>query len=137
MTHGTVTSDAPPAPSSRAGIRRGPSLRAAVVTAALCSITAAAYAAFQVEPLPIVGIVLTAAPVIAVILWLQKDARRTGVAAVHDLGLLLWLTWPVAIPWYAFTTRGLAGWRLALGLIALCVSAYVVSALVMWTVYLF
>jgi hypothetical protein len=73
--------------------------------------------------------------VLAVILWVQQDARRTGVGAVLDLGLLLWLTWPVAIPWYAFKTRGRGGWKLAIGLLALCLSAYLVSILVAWMTY--
>jgi hypothetical protein len=132
MLGDNVITDSPPAPSSSVGTGREASLRPAAVTTALCSIAAAAYAAARVDPLPIVDIALAVSPVIAVILWLQKDARRTGVAAVHDLGLLLWLTWPVAIPWYAFRTRGRAGWRLALVLLALCVSVYVVSALAFW-----
>ena len=111
------------------------SLRTAAITAAVCSVAAAVYGAIQVDPLPIIAIVLSGAPVIAVILWLQRDARRTGVAAVHDLGMFLWFTWPVAIPWYAFTTRGLGGWKLALGLIALCLSAYVIGGLAAWLVH--
>ena len=95
----------------------------------------AIYTIARVEPLPIMALALAAAPVIAVILWLQKDARRTGVGAVHDLGLLLWLTWPVAIPWYAFKTRGRAGWKLAAGLLLLCVSASVVAAVGAWMTY--
>jgi hypothetical protein len=59
------------------------------------------------------------APLIAVILWLQKDAQRTGVGAVQDWGMFVWFAWPVVIPWYAFKSRGRGGWRLLLGLIAL------------------
>jgi hypothetical protein len=66
-----------------------------------------------------------------VILWLQKDARRTGVPAVLDWGMYLWFAWPVVIPWYAWKTRGRAGWRLALGLVVLIESAAVVS----WLIY--
>ena len=34
----------------------------------------------------------------AVCLWLQKDARRTGVGNIQDWGFFLWLFWPVLIP---------------------------------------
>jgi hypothetical protein len=70
-----------------------------VATAILCSLGAAFYSSAPVEPLPIVAFVLFVGPLLAVISWLQKDARRTGVGAVHDLGFFLWLGWPVLIPW--------------------------------------
>jgi hypothetical protein len=107
----------------------------AKVTAVTCSIAAAVYAAGQLEPSPVVTLFLSGGPLIAVILWLQKDARRTGVGAVQDLGLFLWIGWPLVVPWYAWKTRGRAGWRLALGLVALILSAYVTSAVVPWLLY--
>lgn len=111
------------------------SLRPAAITAAVASVVAAIYGATQAVPLPITAIALSAAPLIAVILWLQKDARRTGVAAVHDLGLFLWFTLPIAMPWYAFKTGGRKGWRLALGLLALCMSSYLIGGLAAWLVH--
>ncbi len=39
------------------------------------------------------------------------------------------------IPWYAFTTRGRAGWRLAAGLIGLIVAPFIVGAAVPWLLY--
>jgi hypothetical protein len=36
---------------------------------------------------------------------------------MHDWGLLGYLLWPFALPWYAVRTRGrAAGWRLTAGL---------------------
>jgi hypothetical protein len=94
------------------------------------------YAASQAEPLPIVGLFLSTAPLIAVVLWLQKDAARTGVGAVHDWGYFLLLAWPVVIPWYAFKTRGLPGWRLLVGLFGLIMSASLTSFAVVWLIYI-
>ena len=107
----------------------------AKVTALSCSIAAAVYAAAQLEPSSLVALFLSGGPLIAVILWLQKDARRTGVGAVQDWGLFLWIGWPVVIPWYAWKTRGRAGWPLELGLVGLILSAYVTSAVVPWLIY--
>jgi hypothetical protein len=107
-----------------------PSLRYAVISAILCSLGAAFYSSAPVEPLPIVAFVLTVGPLFAVISWLQKDARRTGVGAVHDLGFFLWLAWPVVIPWYVWRTRGLGGWKLLIALFACIVSAYAVAIIV-------
>jgi hypothetical protein len=98
-------------------------LRVAKFAALLCSLMAA-YAALQIEPNPVMGLLLTSGPAIVVILWLQKDARRTGVGAVQDLGYFLWLAWPFVIPWYAFRTRGRSGWKLAAGLFGLIMASY-------------
>ena len=110
-------------------------LRVARLAALFCSLTAAAYAATQVDPSPIVVLMLSGGPLLAVILWLQKDARRTGVGAVQDWGYFLVLAWPVVIPWYAFKTRGRQGWRLTAGLFSLIWSAYVSGVLVSYVVW--
>jgi len=107
----------------------------AKATALASSIAVAVYVAAQREPPPEVTLFLLGGPLIAVILWLQKDARRTGVGAVLDFGLFLWFAWPVIIPWYAWKTRGRAGWRLALGLVALILSASVTGAVVSLLIY--
>jgi hypothetical protein len=104
-------------------------LLVARLTAVFCSASAAAYVANHTEPLPAVQLMFSAAPLLAVILWLQKDAQRTGVGAVQDWGYFLLLAWPAVIPWYALKTRGPGGWRLAVGLFALILSAYVAGTL--------
>jgi hypothetical protein len=107
----------------------------AKVTALACSISAAGYAAAQLDPSPRAALFLSGGPLIAVILWLQKDAQRTGDGALLDWGLFLWIAWPVLIPWYAWKTRGRGGWRLALGLIGLILSPFVTGAVVSWLIY--
>ena len=94
-------------------------LRTACLTAAFCSLVAVLYAAITVEPAPILLLFISFAPLTAVCLWLQKDARHAGIGGIQDWGFFLWLFWPVVIPWYTFKTRGLSGWRLAAGLLGL------------------
>lgn len=110
-------------------------LRVAIGTAVFCSITAAVYTLAEIAPSPAVIAFLTFAPLLAVILWLQKDAQRTGVGAVQDWGMFVWFGWPVVIPWYAFKSRGRSGWRLLLGLFALMGSAYLTAFVVSWIAY--
>ena len=107
-------------------------LKVAKLAALFSSVTAALYDATELEPSPIVGLFLSVGPLLAVILWLQKDAARTGVGAVHDWGYFLFLGWPIIIPWYAFKTRGRAGWRLLAQLIGLIMSAPATG----WVIYL-
>jgi hypothetical protein len=111
-------------------------LNVAKLAALFSSLAAALYAATQVEPSAVVGLFLSSGPLLAVILWLQKDAQRTGVGAVQDWGYFLLLAWPILIPWYAFKTRGRAGWVLSLGLLALIISTSVTSFVVPWLIYI-
>jgi hypothetical protein len=110
-------------------------LQVAIATAVFSSMTAALYTLAEVEPSPPVLTFLTIAPPIAVILWLQKDARRTGIGRVLDFGLFVWIAWPVVIPWYVFKSRGRAGWGLLCGLIVLIYSAHVAAFVVTWLAY--
>jgi hypothetical protein len=84
-------------------------LRVAKLAALFCSLAAAPYAAMRIEPSPVVALFLSGAPLLAVILWLQRDAQLTGIGAVQDLGYFLLFAWPAVIPWYAFKTRGRKG----------------------------
>src|SRR3954470_23408516 len=94
-------------------------LRLAIVAAAFCSVGTAMYVLTGAEPTPIAAWFLSAGPTLMVILWLYRDAQGRRIAAVTDLGFFLMLFWPIAIPWYAFKSRGRGGWKLLLGLLAL------------------
>ena len=100
-------------------------LKVAKLAAAFCSLATAAYAGVQTEPSPVVALFLSGGPLLAVILWLQKEPRRTGVGAVQDWGYFLLLAWPVVIPWYSLRTRGRSGWRLMAGLFGLIGASYI------------
>ena len=113
----------------------GDGLRTAKITSLFCALASALYVMADAEPSPIVVLFFSFAPLFAVILWLERDAHRTGVGAVHDLGLLLWFGWPVVIPWYSWKTRGSRGWRLCLGLFGLIGSAYIGAAVGFLTRY--
>jgi hypothetical protein len=110
-------------------------LRVAVATAIFCSMTVAVYTLAEVEPSNPVVTFWTLGPLLAVILWLQKDGQRTGIGAVQDRGMFAWFAWPVVIPWYAFKSRGRTGWRLLLELIALISSPYLTALVVTWLAY--
>ena len=112
-------------------------LRVATLTALCCSVATAIYVVVEIEPSPLMALFLSGAPLLAVILWLQKDARRTGVGAVLDWGYFLLLAWPVVIPWYAFRTRGRSGWKLAAGLFALIGASYMTVLIVAYASWYF
>ena len=110
-------------------------LRTAYLTSAFCSVVAALYVAIAVQPAPRLLFFMSIAPPIAVCLWLQKEARRAGVGSIQDWGFFLWLLWPVLIPWYAFKTRGISGWRLAGGLLGLACAPLITASVLSLLVY--
>ena len=109
-------------------------LTTAYVAAAACSAAAALYTVLALEPAPLVSILISFGPLVAVLLWLQEDARRTKAVAVHDWGFFLWIAWPALLPWYAIKTRGRRGWLLTLMLAALVLAPFfaVVIVEVLW-----
>ena len=91
----------------------------------------------HVKPSPVVALFLSFGPPIAVVLWLERDAQRTRVGAVQDLGFFLLMAWPAVIPWYAFKTRGRNGWRLTAGLFGLIMAPYISRILVVYVLWYF
>ena len=110
-------------------------LRLARVAGLFCALSGALYALAEAEPSSPVVLLSLVAPLVAVILWMQRDSARTRVAAVHDLGFLIWVSWPVTIPWYVWKTRGVSGWRLALGLQAVILSWWLGWVCAAWGSY--
>jgi len=110
-------------------------LNVAKLSALACSLASVAYAVTESDPSPIVALFLSVWPLLAVILWLQKDARRTGVGAVQDWGYFLLLAWPFVIPWYAFKTRGRSGWRLTFLLFGLVLASSITWMVVEYAVW--
>jgi hypothetical protein len=114
-------------------------LNVAVFAAIFCSLAMALYVVSDREPSGSISSLLTFAPLLGAVLWVQKDARQTGVGPFLDFGYFVMLAWPIAIPWYAFKTRGRSGWRLMAGLFTLIVAPYVggviagVLRLMLWT----
>ena len=110
---------APHAPSdvTTATGRPTASLKTLMVTVGVCCAVVLLYVFVRVDPHPFVSLVITLGPLVAAIGWLRADARARRVELVHDMGLFLWLAWPVLIPWYAMRTRGRHG--LPLGLLVM------------------
>jgi hypothetical protein len=52
------------------------------MTATFCALATAVYTAVDAEPSPEVAFFISAAPLWAVVLWLHRDAQRTGVGSV-------------------------------------------------------
>jgi hypothetical protein len=91
---------------------------------AVCSMFGTAYGALDLEPSPVMAVLLIYGPMFVVVAWLAEDTKRRIVNA-HDLRLFFYLTWPVTVIWYALHSRGLAGWWLAIRLYALLLAGYV------------
>ena len=53
------------------------------------------------------------------ILWAYFDADTEGFEKPFDFGLLAYIFWPVAFPWYLVKTRGIEGLVMFVGFMAL------------------
>jgi hypothetical protein len=111
-------------------------LRLVWITGWFCALSGGLYGwVAEAEPSNLVGLFSFVAPLIAVTLWMRHDAARTRIGAVFDLGFLLSFSWPVAIPWYVWKTRGVSGWKLAVGLLAVIVSWWIGWMCAAWGSY--
>jgi len=57
--------------------------------------------------------------------WLARDSRRRGIVLVYDIGLFLYLAWPIIMPYYLLKTRGAKGLLVVAGFICVYVAAVV------------
>jgi len=102
-------------------------LKTVYIAAAFCAAVATLYTLAEIEPSPVVVLFVAFAPLLTVIMWLQRDARRARFSLVHDWGMFMWFAWPVLLPWYAFKTRGRRGWLLVFNLVALVCAPWLTS----------
>ncbi|HBB86511.1 MAG TPA: hypothetical protein DC047_02720 [Blastocatellia bacterium] len=59
--------------------------------------------------------------------WLRTDSQKRGIGWVYDMGLFLYIAWPLVMPYYLVKTRGAKGFLVILGFIGACVGATVVG----------
>lgn len=50
--------------------------------------------------------------------WVNCDADRENFSKPFDFGFLVYIFWPIALPWYLISTRGIEGLLVYLGFIA-------------------
>jgi|SRR5882672_172917 len=67
------------------------------------------YLAGQIEPPAFFTFIVSAGYLWIVGWWLMTDSRKRGVAWVYDIGLFLYLAWPLILPYYLLKTRGARG----------------------------
>ena len=57
--------------------------------------------------------------------WLRADSGKRGVGWVYDMGLFLWIMWPLLMPYYIIKTRRAKGLLVILGFTGAYVGATV------------
>ena len=53
------------------------------------------------------------------IMWAMADAETSDFEKPFDFGFLMYIFWPVALPYYLISTRGIEGMVLFFGLISI------------------
>ena len=59
--------------------------------------------------------------------WLRQDSRKRGIAQVYDIGMFLYIAWPLIMPYYLLKTRGAKGLLVILGFVGAYIGALVVG----------
>ena len=59
--------------------------------------------------------------------WLRQDSRLRSVTSVYDLGMFLYVLWPLIMPYYLLKTRGTRGLLVILGFVVAYVGGLVVG----------
>lgn len=60
--------------------------------------------------------------------WFSRDSKKNKIEWVYDMGFLLYISWPIFIPFYLFKTRGIkSAFLIAIGFIVLYLGAYYLS----------
>jgi hypothetical protein len=83
------------------------------------------YLAAEAEPPPAFTLLYALGFLWVVGWWLLGDSRERGVAWVFDMGLFLYIAWPVVMPYYLLKTRGAKGLLVILGFVGAYVGALI------------
>lgn len=81
------------------------------------------YLAREAEPPPAFSVLYPLGLLWVVGWWLRDDSRKRGVGWVFDMGLFLYIAWPVLMPYYLLKTRGAKGLLALLAFAAVYVGA--------------
>jgi len=83
------------------------------------------YLAGSIKPPPSFALLYTFGLFWGISWWLLKDSRKRGVGWVLDMGLFLYIAWPLIVPYYLLKTRGVKG----LLVILVFIGVYLMAAL--------
>jgi hypothetical protein len=86
------------------------------------------YLAREAEPPPAFSFLYPLGLLWVVGWWLRVDSRERGVAWVFDMGLFLYIAWPVFMPYYLLKTRGAKGLLVMLAAAGVYVGALIAGA---------
>ncbi len=59
--------------------------------------------------------------------WLLTDSRKRGVSWVYDMGLFLYIAWPILMPYYLIKTRRAKGLLVIFGFLGVYIGAWLLG----------
>ena len=57
--------------------------------------------------------------------WLLRDSRKRGIALIYDIGLYLYLAWPIVMTYHLLKSRGAKGLLVIVGFVCVYVGALI------------
>ncbi len=71
---------------------------------------------------------------ISSVLWVANDVKGRNFPRPFEFSFLMYIFWPIALPWYLMKTRGAEGFVLFLGFVALWLAPWM-AGLVAYTYF--
>ena len=62
--------------------------------------------------------------------WMRRDSRQRGISWVYDMGMFLYILWPIIMPYYLLKSRGVRGLLIILGFAVAYIGGLLVGALI-------
>ena len=62
--------------------------------------------------------------------WLQRDSRKRNVKWILDMGMFLYIAWPIIMPYYLFKTRGIKGFLPVILFIGIYLGATLIGVMI-------
>lgn len=85
------------------------------------------YYGYQIEPPGAFTLLYTPSLLWIMGWWLRTDTRIRGIAWLYDMGLFLYLAWPLVMPYYLVKSRGAKGLLVVLGFVGAYIGALIVG----------
>jgi hypothetical protein len=95
----------------------------------LAQVASGIYTVSKHEPPPLFHFTYTFGFLWVIGWWLVRDSGKRGVGLVLDMGLFLYIAWPLVMPYYLLKTRGAKGLLVILGFLGVYLGGAVVGAI--------
>ena len=79
------------------------------------------------EPTPTFSFIYAMGFLWLITAWLFTDSRKRGINLAYEMGMFLYIAWPIYMPYHLIKTRGARGLLVILGFLVVYIGAWMVG----------